>query len=638
LLAFLLSAAIAHLPVAEARPLKDFFQNSDLAHPNNYSPPGTPTANEDVLLSSGAAVLTLNSTNLTMGSVNQTSNVSRTVANATPGSTNSNLTLIGGGDGINSLSPHPADLIYVGCASCSLTFQGPNGGDGLGVLSMSILTTGNLNVAQGATLNISAPVDLGISSGGITKTGLGTLNLSRPLGSLSSSFTINEGVVNVLPGAGMPNNIGLRLNNLNTSAGSDVVLNLHVSSACPGIRGDIAVPASGTNTATVNLLGSSVELQLLFRTAQGSTSYAGVISGSGGILVENGTQTFTGANTYTGITRIMSGELVIDGNTSGQGNYIVGDASRPSAVLSGSGAIGLSANSLVALGTPGSRLAPGRRTAIGTLNVAASGAGGVSFGDRGTFDVDVGANGSSDHLAITGGSLIISGSMDTLVLTATGAGFDGSDYTIATFPENAGGGVFNNVQGLPSDYALQYNPTSIRVMALQLPLQLTGAASRKMHGTTGPFDVNLLVAEPVECRASSGDHTLVVTFTNYLVAGNATVSTGKATLAGTPTFSGKTMTVNLTDVADVQKIGITLQNVTDRFGQVLPDRTLMINMLAGDTTGNKSVSASDVSQTKASSGSVTTITNFRRDVTVNGTITASDLALVKARTGAAITP
>jgi hypothetical protein len=98
------------------------------------------------------------------------------------------------------------------------------------------------------------------------------------------------------------------------------------------------------------------------------------------------------------------------------------------------------------------------------------------------------------------------------------------------------------------------------------------------------------------------------------------------------------MTVNLTGVADMQRVVLTLHNVTDRFSQVLPDRTIPINMLVGDTTGNKMVSGSDISQTKGQSGATTTASNFREDVTVNGTITTSDITLVKSRSGAVVPP
>jgi hypothetical protein len=107
-------------------------------------------------------------------------------------------------------------------------------------------------------------------------------------------------------------------------------------------------------------------------------------------------------------------------------------------------------------------------------------------------------------------------------------------------------------------------------------------------------------------------------------------------VAGSPTFSGNTMTVNVAGVADVQRIGVTLSGVTDSFAQVLPDVTVSMNLLTGDTNGNKTVNATDVGQTKASSGTAVTSANFRQDVTPNGSITASDLGLVKSRAGATV--
>jgi hypothetical protein len=272
------------------------------------------------------------------------------------------------------------------------------------------------------------------------------------------------------------------------------------------------------------------------------------------------------------------------------------------------------------------------------LQVSTSGTGGVIFNSGSYFDVEIGSNGASDRLAITGGSISLASSTDTLSLVARPGAFDGSDYTVATFTQNVGGGVFNAVQGLPAGYSVQYNATSLRLVAQQLPLQLTAAVSRKTHGSAGTFDVNLLSPEPVECRDGAGVHTFVFTFSNYLASGSAAVTEGIGAIAGTPTFNGKTMTVNLTGVADVQKITVSLQKVTDRFGQAVPAVNVPINMLIGDTTGNKTVNASDVGQTKASSGFAPTVTTFRQDVTVNGAISASDLALVKSRTGAFIAP
>src|SRR4029077_3654287 len=142
------------------------------------------------------------------------------------------------------------------------------------------------------------------------------------------------------------------------------------------------------------------------------------------------------------------------------------------------------------------------------------------------------------------------------------------------------------------------------------PVQLTDAVSRKTHGTAGAFDVELPLTGSVgiECRSggASGDHTFVFTFTNNVVSGNATVTTGTGTVSGPPTFSGNTMTVNLTGVSDVQQITVTLSNVTDCFGSVLPDTAVSAGMLTGDTTANRTVNSSDIAQVKAQSGSPVT--------------------------------
>ena len=155
------------------------------------------------------------------------------------------------------------------------------------------------------------------------------------------------------------------------------------------------------------------------------------------------------------------------------------------------------------------------------------------------------------------------------------------------------------------------------------------------HGGAGNFDINLpLSGEPaVECRNGGGSYTFIFTFTNPMVSGNASVTSGTGSVAGSPSFSGNTMTVSLTSVADVQKIIVTLNGVTDSFGQTMPDVPVSVNMLIGDTNGNKSVSASDVAQTKGQAGATVTNANFQTDVNVSGTITASDVAQVKGAAG-----
>jgi hypothetical protein len=190
-------------------------------------------------------------------------------------------------------------------------------------------------------------------------------------------------------------------------------------------------------------------------------------------------------------------------------------------------------------------------------------------------------------------------------------------------------------------YAGQDKVTLDDFQAGPLALEVTAAVSRKMHGALGPFDIPLPLASTpgVECRSSGGNHTLVFTFTNDVVSGSASVATETGgDVAGSPTFAGNSMTVNLTGVTDVQQIAVTLSNVTDSFSQVLPDTAVTMNMLIGDTNGSSTVNSTDIGQTKTQSGVPVTTANFRRDVTPNGTINSSDIGVVKSRSGASISP
>jgi len=174
-------------------------------------------------------------------------------------------------------------------------------------------------------------------------------------------------------------------------------------------------------------------------------------------------------------------------------------------------------------------------------------------------------------------------------------------------------------------------------------LQLYSVFSPKTHGGAGTFNIYFLPlggVPGVECRSggAGGNHTFVFTFTNNVVSGNATVTSGIGTVSGPPMFSYSTMTVNLTGVADVQRIIVTLTGVTDSFGQVLPDTAVSADMLIGDTTGNRTVNSSDIAQVKAQAGLPVDATNFREDVTVDGVINASDIGFVKSKSGDSLPP
>ena len=232
-----------------------------------------------------------------------------------------------------------------------------------------------------------------------------------------------------------------------------MTVNLQQSQAVRTLTGTIAVPSSGTNTATVNLVGAGTNLMRCcavrtnklcghHRGGRKCLSLPSVISGSPHADVP------AGNNTYSGTTTV--GErcsLVIDGNTSGQGITRFLQAQLPGATptptLSEKRTIGLAANGTI---TVGGNLAPGPASGIGTLHVNTSGTGESFFGDGSIFVVQVSSASSSDLLAITGGSINLTSSSDTLSLSSLAGAFDGTDYTIATFAQNA------------ADSALKYRP------------------------------------------------------------------------------------------------------------------------------------------------------------------------------------
>jgi hypothetical protein len=163
------------------------------------------------------------------------------------------------------------------------------------------------------------------------------------------------------------------------------------------------------------------------------------------------------------------------------------------------------------------------------------------------------------------------------------------------------------------------------------------AVSRKTHGGAGAFDINLpLVGAPgIECRTggASGNHQIVVTFAAPVTLISASVSFGPGSVSST-TVSSNQVFVNLTGVANAQTIAITLTGVNDGAGTgniVIP-----MSVLLGDTTANRAVNSSDVSQTKLQSGSPITASNFRTDVSANGSINSSDVSTVKLQSGTAL--
>ena len=193
----------------------------------------------------------------------------------------------------------------------------------------------------------------------------------------------------------------------------------------------------------------------------------------------------------------------------------------------------------------------------------------------------------------------------------------GTTWTREFLPADFLNNVFASSSG--NLWTSGYDGTVLHKAGASSTLQLVSAVSRKTHRTAGTFDVSLpLTGTPgVECRNGGGSYTFVFNFTTNVVGGTASVVLGTGS-AGTPSFSGTTMTLPLTGVTDVQMITVKLSGITDSSNNVLPDTLVSANMLIGDANGDKTVNSVDVSLTRSQLGMPVTSANFREDVRISG--------------------
>ncbi|MDQ6655902.1 MAG: dockerin type I domain-containing protein [Verrucomicrobiota bacterium] len=200
-----------------------------------------------------------------------------------------------------------------------------------------------------------------------------------------------------------------------------------------------------------------------------------------------------------------------------------------------------------------------------------------------------------------------------------------------------GAGTVAGDANIGAGYALLVKETGFMIRTIAPALALNAAVSRKVHGAAGAFDIVLpLTGTPgVECRTggATGDHTIVFTFNNPIVSGNAAVTGGDGSVSGAPTISNNTVTVNLTGVTNAQTTTVTLSNVTDSFNQVLGATSVSAGFLLGDTNGDRFVNGGDAIQTRNRSGQATDATNFRSDVNTDGFVNSGDSITVRARSG-----
>jgi autotransporter-associated beta strand protein len=227
-----------------------------------------------------------------------------------------------------------------------------SGGTVISAGTLALTGAGTLGAATNASAISGGTLDLGTSmqtqaslsqSGGTVQNG--GMNVGSYLltgGSLaatafvsaSTSFDIRAGTVNgVLAGAGALQKSTastVTLSAADTYTGATVISggtlaltgagsiahSSQVNLANAAGTFDISGTTAGASITTLaGVANSHVTLGAQTLTlSNGSTSYAGIIQGTGGLAMTGGTQTLTAVDTYTGATTINGGTLVVNGS------------------------------------------------------------------------------------------------------------------------------------------------------------------------------------------------------------------------------------------------------------------------------------------------------------------------------------
>jgi autotransporter-associated beta strand protein len=326
--------------------------------------------------------------------------------------------------GSNTLTLTGANTHTGGTTLSGGTLQIGNGGT-TGSITGSIANAGAVVFNRSDNSTFAGAIS---GSGSLTKLGAGTLTLSgantHTGGTTIAAGTLEIGLYGSIQGD-IYNNSTLAFNAQNTYGTTYVDGAISGSGnlvKSGGGSGSSKVVLTGTNTytggttittgtlqignggTTGSIVGDVVNNGTLAFGRSDDTSFAGIISGSGGVTKSGaGTLTITGNNTYTGITNIQGGTLQIgNGGTTG---WIAGAITGGTLIFNRSDDIALSAGTSSTLVKQGS----------GTLTFTGQKFGGNVIVSNGTFQIGDGG---------------IRGSVDAFIVNNSAVTFNRSDLTM----------------------------------------------------------------------------------------------------------------------------------------------------------------------------------------------------------------
>ena len=438
-------------------------------------------------------------------------------------------------------------------------------------------TVGQLNAGAGAATLGTATLTVsngGLFGGGADISGTGGLTLAGGTFTVSTSSALSyTGATTVSGGT------------LQLSAAGSIANSSGLTLSGAGATFDISSTTSGTTIKDLaGVAGTFVTLGSKTLTAGtgNSTTFAGVVQGSGGITKQgSGTLTLSGANSYSGATTVNGGTLALSGSGS------LAASSGVNLAVSGAGFDVSGASGGVTIkdlsGVSGTTVALGANTlTVGSSNDttfigAIGGTGGLTKQGAGTLILD-GTNtyggtttinagtlqlGEALHVGALAGSVIINsggtfsfaqGDLSAVPTITTNSGgiLNITDATVSTtrLIANAGGSVNVTATGvsvgsIEGAGSYSFGPVSVTTGSNNLSTEVSGAITG--GGTlvkTGTGTLTLSGADTVNLTVNGG--TALVTNT---LAGTVTVGSG-GTLMGTGTITGN-VTVNGTIRPDI---------------------------------------------------------------------------------------
>ncbi len=385
--------------------------------------------------------------------------------------------------GANDAIPSYSAVTVAGGATFNLNGYTDTIGSLAGAGTVS-LGSGTLTVGGAVASTTFAGTITG--TGGLTKTGIGTLTLSGA-NNYTGPTLVNWGT--------------LLLGGANAIGGSSALT--VANGATFNLNGYNATPASLSGGGNVALGNGTLSVG----GDNSSTTFSGIMSGTGGMTkTGNGTLTLSGLNTYSGTTLINAGTLAL-----GAANAL--PASSGISVANGA-TLNLANNNA----TVGSLAGAGNVTlGSGALTVGAdntaqsfsgvmSGAGALTKMGGGTWTL-TGANTLSGAVTIAGGSLSLAG--------ANGAAASASGFTI-NYPgtlalDNTSGNNNNRVGGTA--------PITLNGGALNY---LVNAASGSFSEAAGPLSASSGASTVTAGQAASGQ-TATLTFSSLARTAGATL-------------------------------------------------------------------------------------------------------------------